>query len=245
MKLSFFPFSLLLVLFLTYSTPYAQDKDNLLQWFDTQVGLENSRLLNGTAYVDRHRTINSKNKLFGNSTGSGSVLYDGQWFPGLQMRYNIFDDMLIVQLDTQKGMKIVQLVREKVERFTLNDSKFINILNEDSQARVKGIHEILLEQPPFLLLKKHALGILEKRDKQVSYFEFEPIEGYYALGYNNKIYPVESRSDLEKIFPQYKDEIQSYYRTNQSLRRSRPDNFYINLFRELIRLEEIRNLSSQ
>lgn len=245
MRISFFSVSLLLILFLTSSTNYGQEQAELFTWFDSRVGIENSSLLNGTAYIDRHRTINSKNKLFGNSTGSGSVLYDGQWYPDLQMRYNIFDDLLIVQMETGKGLKIVQLVREKVERFTLNNREFINILKEDSPVKIKGIHEILLEQGPFLLLKKHALSIFEKRDRQVSYFEFEPIEGHYAFAYKDKVYLVVSRNDLEKIFPQYKDELQSYFRNNQNLRRSHPDNFYINLFRELERLETLRNLSSQ
>lgn len=243
MKKRYFSFSLLFILiFLNSSITHAQEHTEFLKWFDSQIGVENTRLLNGTAYVDRHRTINNKNKLFGGTAGMGSVLYDGYWFPDLQMRYNIFDDLLIVQLEIGQGLKIVQLVREKVDRFTLNNKNFYNIPANRSNARVQGFHEILFEQGSIMLLKKHALNIFEKRDRQVTYFEFEPVDGHFAFSYRDNIYLIGSRNELEKIFPQHREEIQSYYQTNQSQRRSRPDNFYTNLFRELARLEEVKNL---
>lgn len=193
--------------------------------------------MNGTAYNERHRIINDKNKLFGGVTGNGSVLYDGHWYTDLQTRYNIFDDVVIIQLETREGLKIVQLVREKVTRFSLHGSNFLNILKSRNSGRLAGFYEILSEQGPITLVKKHARNITEKRDRQVSYFEFEPVEGHYAIIYQNRNYLLGSRNDLEKIFPQYKNEIRSYYRNNQSLLRSRPDNFYITLFRDLGRLE--------
>lgn len=215
-----------------------QEQPELLKWFDTQIGMENSRLLNGTAYNESYRIINNKNNLYGGATGTGSVLYDGHWFTDLQMRYNIFDEALIVQLQSGDGLKIVQLVREKVERFYLHGSTFTNYIKTKNSDRISGFYEILLEQGPITLVKKHALSISEKRDRQVSYFEFTPIEGHFAFTYHNDIYPIGSRSDLEKIFPPYRDEIRSFYSSNRSVLRSRPNNFYSTLFRELARLED-------
>jgi hypothetical protein len=241
---NYFSFLLLIICFITPSLILGQEQPELLKWFDSQIGIENTRLLNGTSYKDNHRTINTKNKLFGSGTGTGAVLYDGQWFPDLQMRYNIFDDVLVVQLESGMGLNIIKLVKEKVEQFTLNSRDFINILKEKSPQGIEGFHEVLWEEGSFVLLKKHALKIIEKRDRQVAYYEFEPAEGYYAFSYNDLAYFLGSRNDLIKIFPQYRDEIQSFYRENQATRRSRPETFYINLFRELSGLEEeVKKLS--
>lgn len=233
----YFFFPLLAALIFAPHLMVGQENPKLLKWFDAQIGMENSRLLNGTAYNEPYRITTPKNNLFNGTTGKGSVLYDGYWFTDLQMRYNIFDDALIVQLDSRDGIKIVELVREKVERFTLHGSTFTNFLPGISSGGIKGFHEILLEQGSISLFKKHAQSIIAKRDKQVLYYEFEPIEGHYAFNYNNDIYLIGSRNDLEKIFPQYSKEIRSYYRDNRSALRSRPDNFYTTLFRDLGRLE--------
>lgn len=223
-----------------------QDQPELLKWFDTQIGIENSNLFNGTAYVDRHRTINAKNKLFGNASGSGSVSYDGQWYPDLQMRYNIFDDVLVVQLQSGMGLNIIQLVKEKTDRFTIHGSEFRNISQSENSGNVAGFHEVLWEDKTFSVLKKHARKLIEKRDRQISYYEFEPTEGYIAFSYDSTAYLISSRNDLVKRFPQYREEIQSFYKENNALQRSRPETFYINLFRELSRLEEEnRKLSGQ
>ena len=181
--------------------------------------------------------LNNKNKLYQANAGRGSVLYDGHWFTDLQMQYNVFDDALIVQLESRDGLKIVQLVKEKVDRFTLHGSTFTNFQKGKNSGRIEGFHEVLLEQGDITLVKKHARNIKEKRDRQVSYFEFEPVDGHYAFIYSGNNYLLGSRNDMEKIFPQYRDEIRAYYRSNQSVLRSRPDNFYITLFRELTRLE--------
>lgn len=231
-------FSLLFFILFYPALLLGQEQPELLKWFDSQIGIENSSLLNGTAYVDRHRTINSKNKLFGNAAGTGSVLYDGQWYPDLQMRYNIYDDVLVVQLQSGMGLNIIELVKEKVERFNLNGTPFTNVLHQGNAAGIAGFHEVLWEDGTFQVLKKHALRLNEKRDRQISYFEFEPIEGHYAFTYKEQSYLLRSRNDLVKILPQYRNEVEDYYRSNRSVRRSRPENFYINLFRELSGLEE-------
>lgn len=232
----YFSFLILFFLCLTPSLINGQEHPGLLKWFDSQIGLENSRLLNGTAYNERHRILNNKNKLFQGNAGTGSVLYDGHWFTDLQMRYNIFDDALIVQLETTDGLKIVQLVRDKVERFTLHGSTFANF-QKVKGGRIGGFYEILFEEDRITLVKKHARKINEKRDRQVSYYEFEPVDGHYAFTYQDDIYLLGNRNDLEKIFPSYRDEIRAYYRNNRSVLRSRPDSFYISLFRELVSLE--------
>ncbi|MCM4158566.1 hypothetical protein FHG64_13355 [Antarcticibacterium flavum] len=234
---NYFSFSLFIILLFSPVFLMGQEQPELLKWFDNQIGTENTRLLNGTAYSDRHRTINEKNKLFGSATGKGSVLYDGQWFPDLQMRYNVFDDVLVVQLESGLGLNIIQLVKEKVERFNLNGTPFINIIPQNN-AGVTGFHEVLWEDNNFKVLKKHALRLNEKRDREISYFEFEPIEGHYAFTYGDRNYILGSRNDLETIFPQYRSEIQNHYRSDRSILRSRPETFYTNLFRELSGLED-------
>lgn len=233
--------SILLCFIFFISSPIiliGQEQPEFLKWFDNQVGIENTRLLNGSAYSDRHRTINSKNKLYQGSAQNGSVLYDGQWFPDLQMRYNIYDDVLIVQMESSMGVNIIQLVKEKVAKFSLSGANFINVSPTPSAPQVNGFYELLWEDKNFSVLKKHARSIFEKRDRQVSYFEFEPIEGHFAFLYKDQPHLLRSRNNLVNIFPQYKNEIQAYYRTNRSELRSGPEMFYVNLFRKLSQLEE-------
>lgn len=212
-----------------------QDDSELYKWFDQQISVENTRILNGVEYVEKHRSINEKNKFFVNSDASpGSVLYDGQWFPDLPIRYNVFDDLLVAQIESGLGITILHLIKDKIGRFKINNYNFINVKpGLSSNSAVQGFYEILMETSQLKILKKHHKKIIEKRDRQVAYFEFENIEGHYAFFYRDTYHLLKSRRDLIAQFPKIKDEINNYYQTHSSLLRAQPDQFMIQLFKEI------------
>lgn len=214
----------------------------IYSWFDNEVGIENTRLYNGIEYIEEHRTINEKNKFFfSNSNFIGEILYDGQWFTSVPLKYNVFDDLLLIQLESGSGKNILQAIKGKVERFHLNNHVFINVPSQISGNIEGGYHEVLWETDDLAILKKHSKKIIEKRDEKIAYFEFNDLKESYLVRHKEQFYVLNSRRDLVRLFPENEELINKFYKNNSSVLRRQPDNFHVNLFKELSPLVEDMN----
>ena len=226
---------LLLLSFHSFGVSLAQatqEEKDLYSWFDKQLGVENTRLLNGVEYVERHRTVNEKNSFFlSGAPISGSILYDGQWFHGVQIKYNVYENVLIAQVQSNLGTNILQLRNENLKRFEFDQFRFINL---DAPGSVfNGINEVLLENPKITLLKKHSLKLSEKTDQPVKYFEFLPRNIRYGYAYKNEYHEINSRRELVSKFPELKELITEFFKNNKNLYKNHRDTFMVNLFKEI------------
>jgi len=210
----------------------SQEEKNLYAWFDKQVGVENTRLLNGVEYVEKYRTVNEKNSFFLSGVPiTASVLYDGEWFHGVQIKYNVYEDILLAQVESNLGINILQLRKENLERFEFDQFKFRNI--NVAGSIFNGINEVLLENEKFLLLKKHALKFTEKTDQPIKYYEFISRGIKYGYTYNDEYYEFNSRRELTSRFPELKGLITGFFKDNQNLYKNQRDTFMVNLFKEI------------
>lgn len=209
-----------------------QEEKNLYSWFDKEVGVENTRLLNGVEYVEKHRTVNEKNSFFlSGAPITASVLYDGEWFHGVQIKYNVYEDILIAQVESNLGFNILQLRMENLKRFEFDQFRFINI--NAAGSIFNGINEVLLENAQFILLKKHALKFTEKTDQPIKYYEFIPRRIKYGYAFNNVYYEFNSRRELASQFPELKELITEFFRNNNKIYKNQRDTFMVNLFKEI------------
>ncbi|MEP6260115.1 MAG: hypothetical protein ABJ092_00960 [Gillisia sp.] len=209
-----------------------QEEKNLYSWFDKELGIENTRLLNGVEYIERHRTVNEKNSFFlSGAPITGSVLYDEEWFHGVQIKYNVYEDILIAQVESNLGINILQLRKENLKRFEFDQFRFINI--NDAGSIFNGINEVLLENAQFILLKKHSLKLSEKTDQPIKYYEFLPRRIRYGYAYKNDYFEFNSRRELASLFPEFKELITEFFKNNNNLYKNQRDTFMVNLFTEI------------
>lgn len=226
---------LFFLFFHTFETSRAQatqDEKNLYSWFDKELGVENTRLLNGVEYVERHRTVNEKNSFFLSGVPiTGSILYDGEWFHGVQIKYNVYENILLAQVESNLGINILQLRMENLKRFEFDQFRFININAPGSGFN--GINEVLLENSQFTLLKKHSLKLSERTDQPIKYYEFLPRRIRYGYAYNDGYYEFNSRRELATQFPELKEVITYFFKNNIKLYKNQRDTFMVNLFEEI------------
>lgn len=205
-------------------------------WFDELTGLKNTDLFNGKEYLEQHVIRNQKHKfLISAEYAPGCVHYEGQPYSDVLMRYNIYDDLLLVKIQNREGEVSFELHKSKIDRFELRGHLFVKIRNEGGEKEVQGFHEILLEEPSFSLLKKHRKKQKKFLDRDYTYYEFEWAEPEYVYMAEGEYVQVNSRRSLFAVFPDSRREIRQYYRANKSLLNQDPDRFYIRLFPELAR----------
>ncbi|MBZ9632445.1 hypothetical protein LB465_16810 [Salegentibacter sp. LM13S] len=215
--------SFLLISLSTFSQNYSKEK--IYSWYDQQTGIENSILFRGIEYVETDRIINEKHKFFKNEEfQNGSVNYDGQTFYNVPLKYNIYDDLLLVNLQQGQRNLFIQLIGDKVNQFQIYDHKF-KYLKVDNDSDSKGFYEVINEEGEFKVFKRHLKNRMEIRDKTVAYSEFSTGKPDYIFQFNNEFFELVNRRDLFLEFPGLKNEIRSFYNSNRKRSRDNPDVF--------------------
>lgn len=203
--------------------------------FDEVTGRENSGLFNGVKYVEQYRTINEKHQFFlTRDFVKGFLLYNDQLFPNVEIKYNVHSDVLLAKAQQEKGTTILQLISEKVEAFEILDHLFVNLKSLEAQRDgVHGFHEQLLKNDLLGLYIKYSRQINERRDNNILFYEFEDEKNDHILYYDGAYHEAGSRRDITRLFPELKQEIKQFYRSNRSVRKSNRDRFMILLFEEI------------
>lgn len=222
------------------------DKDNY-KWFDNYIGIENTGLFNGLRYKEVFRTLEGNHKFYLTSNFlNADITYDGQSYFDIKMKYDLYDDQIIVNLSTITGDNILQLIIDKIEKFSINNKHFVKLNDHkiiNSSDLITGIYETLYDRSSFILYKKNKKNAKKHLTKNYVYYTFKNNNLYYCH-INENYYPIKSKSDWIKIFPKQKKEIQSFYRNHKILLRSNFDSFLIQLSDRLNNINSINTSSN-
>ncbi len=195
-------------------------------WFDQLVGIENTGLYNAIVYKQKYRTINEKTKFLSSPNFlKGSVIYDGQFFSNLEMKYDVFEDELLIKQKDRLGGVTLQLFKDKIAEFTIDDRRFVKIDEAPLETGISGFCEIFLKNEHLVLLAKHRKNRLKRKGKRAMYYEFIDQKEQYLLIYNDSYYKIKGKKDLTALFPEMKNEINSFYSVSRSLRNSNRNAF--------------------
>ena len=236
----YFKYSIISFLFfLTINIATGQNKTSLKKnylWFDNQVGIENTGLFNGLRYEEKYRMTNNNHKFYRSLDYLvGDIIYDSQPYYNIKMKYDIFEDQVIVNLITDTGNNILKLLNSKLEGFSIRENEFTKIpynTIQNSSDKISGVFEILFKEPTLILYKKNKKKAKKNINKKYLYFTFKNENQYYCYNINN-YYLIKSKKDWIKIFPNQKKVIQSFYNKNKILQQSNYDLFLKQLCEKL------------
>lgn len=211
----------------------ADDQAATYLLFDQIVGPSNTGIFDGVEYIEQHRILNDKHKFFGSYDFlTGTVFYDGQAYYNTKLKYNIFEDLVVVQLMSSRGENSFRLYDNKLDGFIINEKHFVNLENDPKDVSLGGIFELLFEEGEIRLLKKHRLKEKTLLDREFLHHEFEPAEPRYYFQKDGNYFRMNS-NNLVDAFPEHKQEIRRFFRSNRKLLRNKPDEFMTKLFQML------------
>jgi len=229
------------------SIVHSQEKPTITSYynlFDQLIGKTNSGVFNGIVYVEQYKVINERHKFFSapNFT-NGSVVYDKQPYFNLLLKYDLFDDELLTNNLERIGSPIIQLDKEKITDFTIEDHRFINIdFNIKNNESLSGFFEVLLKNDSLTLYKRHEKKIIRKANKKIRYFEFKDNNSYY-IHYNNTYNLLNKTKDFNAIFPNYKTQLKNVFGRYKSIRKEDADSYMISIIKELFIIMKSNNNS--
>lgn len=180
-------------------------------WFDQQVQQEHLPLFNGIGYVEKYKVVNEYHKFYKSIDFlKGSLYYDGQLYPNLEIKYDLHEDVVLLNLKNGQRVVLLQPDQEKIEGFEIDGQFFVHIKDSISKVRKTfGYYELLYEGDNFQLLEKHTKKRFERKGKNSLYSEFKGRNKNY-LYYKGEHYTLNNRKDFEDVFPELKRDIQTY-----------------------------------
>ncbi|MDP5231619.1 MAG: hypothetical protein NWQ38_14605 [Cellulophaga sp.] len=221
-------FSLQFVFFVSAQT----SNENVYDWFDSFVGDENAELYNGVIFVDEFKVTNDKHRFFKTDDFiQGSVSYNGNTFYNHQLKYDLFKDELLIKPKTASSALILQIVKNKIDSFSLKEKKFVNIITSRTNDSKSEFYEKFFKYKSITILKKHYSLNKGKTDEKL-FYEFRYKSNFF-LQYKDVVYPADTQSNIIAIFPDQKKDIKKIYRKNKILRKSNPNSFMQYLIRQL------------
>lgn len=201
-----------LILSLNSTLNYAQDK-NLYSWLDDKVGLENTALHNGTEFINPYLLEDNAHRFFKSDTFTiGSITYNDQKFYNIPLKYDLYQDEVIVMLSSKNGGENQLLLHtEKIKNFELHNSYFelVNKNNDNSKAR-SGFYELLSYGKHFKLYKKSKKKIkklIKNKTVRYKFIEEKPI---YYLQTGGEFFSVEKKKYLVSKYPALKEELSAF-----------------------------------
>ena len=221
---------------ITFLAQTNSNQKNYYNWFDAVVGVENTGIYNGIEYNKKYRTLKGSHEFYITSQFvSGNIVYDGQPYYDIAMKYDVYNDEIIIKLSNQKAFNIIQLIKEKIASFSINNKQFVRVSNDTDKALLnvnEGFYELLFQDNYLKLYKKHIKSRNERLDKDFFYHIFKDKKEYY-LKYKQQYYKVKSKANFSKIFPEHKKNINAFYKNNKVLRKSDYDMFLNKLSRHI------------
>lgn len=218
------------------STIYGQQNKNETEyynWFDENLGSENSLLFNGTRPSENTKSNDGSHKYYLSPAYiPGNIVYSDQPFFNIPLKYDIYEDEIIINLTSGTKSSIIKLIKANVQRFTLQNKQFIQLEDRDQKLIVNGFYEVLFESPERSLYKKHHKTKKERIVQKEVYTDFKE-EDLYLMQRLGKYHTISNKNDLIKIMPEQRSTINRLYKENDKLRKSDLDAFLTKLCKNL------------
>jgi hypothetical protein len=239
----------IIVFFLYPSFLYCQIRQNeseYYSWFDKVVGINNTSLYDGIEYKEKYIKRNENSNFFQSSNFlSGSVNYGGESYFHLELKYDVYEQEVLVKLQNRKsGEVVIKLVKNKIDNFYIGDHKFVKIEdNRSGVVEMTGFYEVSVQSSFFTFFTKHQKIKRDVFHEGNIFHEFIDAKNKYVLLYKKKYHFIKNKKDLINIFPKLKKDLHIFYKINRSIRKSKPDIFMIAVLKHIDNLmSKVKNL---
>lgn len=228
-------FFFIFFLITTVNLIHAQSNtSNELAKTDKIIGTQSLPYVNGKLHLNYDNTIAINNHRYfdKNEFVTGDIVYNGDMYYSLQLKYDLKEDALICLPDPENNYIKINLISEYISEFSLGNKKFINLTNDLKSKFKKGFYEKVYDSKNATLYIKHfktTLDILKNNTKQIEYFANKE----YLIYAKNTYFTFDSERDLLNIFPEMKLEIKNYYEKNQKMEKNNKTEFVVAFLKSL------------
>lgn len=172
-----------------------------------------SRLYNGSKYAAPKQTFEQHPYFASEDWITGAVFYDGEYFADIPLMYDLLLDAIVTE--HYPSGHFLELVPEKLQRFSMGDHYFEKIENESvSNSLPKtGFYEILYDGKTRVIASRQKF-LREKIEAPDIIVTYEERNRYFILT-NDVFVPVKSKSSVLKLLDDRKRELKRFLKQKQ------------------------------
>lgn len=202
-------------------------------WFDNTTGRENLNIINGIPNINPYKTVGDNSiYLWKDQYENGSLTYENLPYFNLKLKYDIYRDILILSPSEKSENIGINVNPEKTQSFSIKDKTFVRVqktIDNPTNFTTGYYEETILNSDLTFYIKHHKNGQNSINDDGIVY-RFKT-ENLYFLNLKNNIIQIKSKSDLIKLFPELKRQINDFYLMNRELKQTDLDQFFKNLIK--------------
>ncbi len=223
---------ILLGLFLCIQNTFGQNQNEIqtYNWFDSAIGKESLEYSAGTAHLNFDSTIDNQHRYYKlDQFKNGNITYNNQSYYNLDLKYDIFTDELIIRPYPENSRIQINLVKEKMNSFMIENEKFVNLKDLNTTYKSGYYEENIIGDNCILYIKyiKAKKSIIEGTSSLISYTPYCE----FLLLKENKFILINSKSEIIKLYPKQKRRIDDFYSINKGLKKESPGLFMKNLMK--------------
>ncbi|HEX9509393.1 MAG TPA: hypothetical protein VF939_02845 [Puia sp.] len=190
---------------------YNKSLSQLRSTYYTEGG-NNLKIYNGREYI--RNGLNAKGWPFfeSNDPINGSVIYNGNFYTNIDMRYDLVENKLVVATYTKNGF--IELVPEKISSFSLHNHHFVHLLPEKNKntSIEEGFYDELSQGRAILYARRIKKFVVPTNTEEASkYVQYNT----YFIKTDSSFYEIGSKADLLKTLNVKKDELKKYIKSHK------------------------------
>lgn len=226
---------LFIILFgLSLNTPkiFGQSNNEVVtyNWFDKNLGKESLDFNNGNGHLNFDSTINDHHRYYNTDEfKNGNIIYEGQNYFNLDLKYDIFNDQLVLRPYIESYYIQITLLKEKVDSFKIDNEKFVNLKEIPTNFKSGYYEEVRIGNNTILYIKYSKAQ--EKVIKDFSILiDYIPYFDYILLK-ENKFTLINDKKEIIKLYPDQKRKINDFFLMSKDLRKTNQVLFMKNLIK--------------
>lgn len=213
-------FLILFGLFLNIYSIRSQTNNEIstYNWFDKNLGIESLDLKNGPAHLNFDKTANNQHRYYTDTFKSGSIIYNGQNYFDLYLKYDIYADELVLRPYNESNTTKINVVKDYVSSFKIDNQKFVTLKELSTPNFKKGYYEeVLLSKNTILYIKyyKERNNVMKEN---IAYIEYLTKYDYILLK-EKDFHLINDKKEIIKLYPEHKRTINDFYFKNRSLKK--------------------------
>ncbi len=172
---------------------------------------EKSLLYTGREYIQYGNGIKGHPYFQQDSLQTGTVSYDGVSYPRILLKYDIYQDALIVSDYERSGL--IELLREKISWFEISAHHFVYLSSPKEINKISsGFYELLLSHPLSTIYARRSKQVpaAPKSDEQQQFAE----KNVYYIMVNNAYFEINNKESLLRVLKDKKDALKNYIKEN-------------------------------
>lgn len=225
-------FIILFVLFLNSPKIFSQNNNEVVtyNWFDKNFGKESLDFNNGSGHLNFDKTVNDHHRYYNTDEFKNSyIIYEGQSYFNLDLKYDIFNDQLVVRPYIESSYIQINILKEKVDSFKIENEKFINLKQIPTNFKSGYYEEIIIGNNTVLYIKYYKEKENVIKDNYVL-IDYKPHFDYLLLK-DNKFTLINDKKEIIKLYPDQKRKTNDFFLMNKDLRKTNQVLFMKNLIK--------------